>query len=394
MPRTSLCFVTAAIALLLGACGDGGGASPDGGDTDTDADTDGDTDIDAGTDSGTDAGTDTEYIDCSYPFGHVDHETLLPPHGATATHDYSPITVGFTTPIARPECPTDIGLDVWIYVTSASLPPWVGLFAGTVPQDERVTATLDLSGMADGEVVTVRREMYLGGSDYSGYGMSVETEFMFGGPGDPVEVTSCVALAANVGADLEIRCHGLAPGGMESLAAGWGLVGGPVGAEIAGGVIADPDHEMTLGDLAWHDFAVTASDGINTSAPFDFSLPVDLHLAYLSYDVSVGGEWYVAINYRALLPESAADEISLACAPGFDVANKPASAADSEYAVSVDGACAQEAIAELPAAESAALYNYPVWVDGLLTHTSFGQHLEIDNPNWEGAEIGYQSAAD
>jgi hypothetical protein len=270
----------------------------------------------------------------------------------------------------------------------------VCLFAETVPQAEHVTATLDLSGMADGEVVTVRRETYLGGSGYSGSGRCVETEFTFGGPGDPVEVTSCVVLAAAAGVDLEIRCHGLAPGGMESLAGGWGIVGGPVGTEIADGEVTDPDHEMAAGDVAWHDFSVTASDGINTSAPFDFSVPVDLHGAYLSYDVYVGQEWYVVINYLALLPESAADEISLACAPGFDAANKPASAADAAYAVSVDGSCAQEAIEALPAAESAMLYNYPVWVDGLLSDESFGKFLETDNPNWQGAEIEYQSAVD
>jgi hypothetical protein len=386
-----------ALPLAFAACSSGGGTHADtdtGTDTDTDVDADADADggSDAGADTDTDADTDTGYADCSYPFEPVDRETVLPPAGATVTLDYSPVTVAFTTPFARPECPTDIGLDVWIYADSTSLSPLVWLFTGTVPQGEQVTATLDLSGMADGEVVTVRREMYLGGSDFSGYGMCVQTEFTFGGPGDPVEVTSCVVRAANVGADLDIRCHGLAPGGMASLADGWGLTGGPVGAEIADGEITDPDHEMAVGDVAWHDFTVTASDGISTSAPFDFSVPVDLHLAYLSFYVLLGQD--ASINYRALLPEGAADEISFACAPGFDAANKPASAADEAYIVSVEGTCAQDAIAALPAVESTALFNYPIWADDLLMEESLGQYLEMGGSWWNGTEIEYRSAVD
>ena len=100
------------------------------------------------------------------------------------------------------------------------------------------------------------------------------------------------------------------------------------------------------------------------------------------------------MDYRVLLPESAADAIAEACAEEFDTGSKPDSAEDEPYAIGIEGECAQEAIASLPEAESAALFNYPYWVDDALWDIPFGGYLDDYYHEWLEVQIEYRSEAD
>jgi len=376
------------LSLLPSACGDGGDAAD--ADVDADADTDADTDADADADADTDTGTEDD--DCDLPYESVDIDSILPPHGATVTVDYDPLRVQFRAPFARPECPMDVGVRVGI-VATVDWDDFQSLFSGVVEEGELVTADLDLSGYEDGDTITISFD-YEPAVAMPDLSIGMDVEFTYGGDGDPVEVTRCLVHGASVGADLDVRCRGLAPGGMESLADGWGLSGGPDGAVFSGAAIGVPDRPLDAGDVGWHEYSVTASDTINTSPPLVFSAPVDLRAASLWFEVdtSYGDKWRG--SYRALLPEDAADEIALACGDGFEPAGKPATAADPVLVVALDEECAKTELAALPGAEAAALFHYPLWLEDTLQDMSAGRFFETSMWPWIEMSISFESFAE
>ncbi len=370
---------------LLSACGEGDDDNDDGAasDADTDSDTDADTDSDTDSDADTDADTDGV---CEDPLEGLDYESILPPDGATVTEEYDPLRVRIRAPMAKEECPTDVGVWIDISATADSVDDQ-SVYAGVVEQGELVVADLDLSEYSVGDTIEISFSVEAEGAML---GVGYDVQIHYGDGADPVEVTDCIVHASQLGADLDLRCQALAPGGMESLAGGWELVGGPAGAAIDDGQIGVSDHPMQTGDLGWHDYSVTASDQISVSAPLELSVPVDAHAAELSFTI----DDQFSSARSVLLPESAADAIASACAEEFDSAQKPETSADPDYEVPVDGDCARSEISELPAAESAALFHYPLWCEESLSSKSAGEFFAEDDSGWSDALVSYTSAAE
>ncbi|MFO8071686.1 MAG: hypothetical protein R6V85_07400 [Polyangia bacterium] len=386
-------WLTALVAaLLLLGCGDGdddddGAASDADTDGDTDADTDSDTDADTDSDTDSDADTDADTDGlCEDPLEGVDSESILPPDEATVTEEYDPLEVRIRAPMAKGECPTDVGVWIDISATADSV-DYQSVYTDIVEQGELVVADLDLSEYSAGDTISIWFSVEAEGA-MLGVGHGVE--IYYGGEADPVEVTGCIVHASQLGADLDLRCRGLAPGGMESLSGGWELVGGPAGAAISDGQIEVAAHPMQTGDLGWHDYSVTAGDDISVSPPLELSVPVDAHAAELSFTT----DDQFSSTRSALLPESAADAIASACAEEYDPAQKPETSADSCYEVPVDGDCARSEISGLPAAESAALFHYPLWCEDSLSSKSAGEFFAEDDSGWSDTLVSYSSAVE
>jgi hypothetical protein len=401
-----------AFILILG-CGNETNSDSEyhsGVDADIDADTDADTDIGTDTDTDTEPGSDVDadadadgdsdgdtdsYDSCEDPLEFVDVDSILPPQGVAVTSDYDPLKVQIRAPMAKPECPTDADVEIYISATT-DWEEFQDIYGGTVVQGGLVTAEMDLAGYEDGDEITISFSINAEGAMV---GVGLDVYITYGGPNNPVEVESCIVHASNVGSYLDIRCRGISPLGAQALADGWAMDGGPEGAEIDGGLITVSDHEMGTGDVAWHDYMVTVTDGISESASLEFSVPIDVRLSYLSF-VSNGNvpvpdarfpDLPDEINHSVLLPESAADAVAETCAEEFDTGDKPDTAADEPYVLSIEGECAREALANLPEAESAALFNYPVWIDDDLSDVSFGEFFAYYYQEWLEAQIEYRS---
>ncbi len=213
-----------------------------------------------------------------------------------------------------------------------------------------------------------------------------------------VFITSCLVLSSHVGARLDIRCEALAPGGLESLADGWSLNGGPEGAAVQDGLIFTEDILETT-DVGSYDYDITVADNINQSASYTFSAPIDELVAYLIFEPPVSSTPPMSRLYRKMLPENVGDAIADACDADFDPANKPNSAEDAPYILNLPGTCAGQVINSLATEQADTLLRYPLWLNDELNgdpflrdHDDPYEEMLHFLPRAEVVEILYQGA--
>jgi hypothetical protein len=332
------------------------------------ASTNGDEDID---DEDSSFESTEEQDPCEDPLD--DGGEIRPISGSTVRLAYNPLRVTWQAPRARPECPSDAKVKVAI---SAARVPGIpeSIFSEVVAQGENIEAFLDLSLFASGDEIEIDYSAQIVGGMY---GQGALYSIFFDGERDSVEVVSCMAFASQLGAALDIRCEGFAPGGPESLTT-WTLEGGPQDAQIDSG-----GRNMTIEDVKEHAYAVSVADFVSSSAPQAFRIPVDTHRSQLKLDsgdverlgadnASMSRQPFDA-EWTAHVPETIADRLSQACALFFDAEQKPSQASQSPYIVEIDSVCASGIIESMTTDDFELLDHYPVTGGGESYRTSVSE---------------------
>jgi hypothetical protein len=204
------------------------------------------------------------------------------------------------------------------------------------------------AGLADGEKINL--EVIITATDAQGTARTARGNAIltYAAATNPVRVNGCYVRNANVGNGLQIDCYATDSDDSTgaSLVGNWDLTTAVSDATIGMTGSIRTGRGMEAGDVANHEYTVTASNGTATSDPFIFEVPVDTHGSILRIGCSDATQ-------DMLLQEHSVDAVSLACGHGgFNEANKPNTGADGRYTIDVgDKNCIQDAINALDPAE-------------------------------------------
>ncbi|MFC1741889.1 hypothetical protein ACFL3V_05115 [Nanoarchaeota archaeon] len=307
------------------------------------------------------------------PLDPVDYTTLAPQDGATVTSADSPLAVSMTVPgvPAGYTGPVPSSVDVVITAEGDNGTPsntaddWSETVADeTASLESTVQGSLDLSTandggeLKDGEKVkfTFNASAEVGGENYERSATSTVT---YQKDSDKPSVVNCYVKKASAGAGLGIECEGNDPTG-GNLMGNWSVSSSLAGAQIfdtdvTHAQIVKTGGVLSASDVGLHNYSVTCGNGTDTSDPYDFTVPVDLHQSTLTLQCSTatGGT-----NHILLLPETTIDAIATACVTGHNPANKPDNAGEQDYVGDAAASCVPGAVNSLIAAEKQAHTHY------------------------------------